>query len=82
MDDFFRDSEYEASYEEVDLQPLLYQDDVARLSMDLESAQMGNDRMENMAETKLLDYNLEKSCFIVIGDEKSRQKIHLIFWVI
>jgi hypothetical protein len=37
---------------------------------------MGNDRMENMAETKLLDYNLEKSCFIVIGDEKSRQKIN------
>ena len=76
VDDFFRDSEYEASYEEVDLQPLLYQDDVARLSMDLESAQMGNDRMENMAETKLLDYNLEKSCFIVFGDKKSRQNIN------
>ena len=76
VDDFFRDSEYEATYEEVDLQPLLYQDDVARLSMDLESAQMGNDRMENMAETKLLNYNLEKSCFIVFGDRKARQKIN------
>ena len=57
VNDFFCDSEYEVNYGEVALQPLLYQDDEARLSTDLESVQMGNTRMEALAETKLLDYN-------------------------
>ena len=73
--DMFHDSEYEVSYGDVDLRPLLYQDDVARLAHDIESAQMGNDKMETMAETKLLDFNLDKSCFIVVGNKKKRQEI-------
>ena len=60
MNDFFKDSEYEVSYVPVPIQPILYQDDVARMSLDLESAQMGNNKMEALAETKLLDYNLDK----------------------
>ena len=75
VDDFFRDSEYEVNYGELSLQPLLYQDYVARLANDLESAQMGNNRMETMAETKLLDFNLDKSCFILMVDKKSRQEL-------
>ena len=51
MKDFFSDSEYEVSYGELQLQPVLYQDDVARLSLDIESTQMGNNKMETMAET-------------------------------
>ena len=39
--------------------------------------QMGNTRMEDLAETKLLDYNLHKSCFVVIGRKKSRQEIQV-----
>ena len=31
-----------------------------------------NDKMEAMAESKLLDYNLDKSCFIIIGKIKAR----------
>ena len=69
-------SEYEVSYAELVIQPLLYQDDVARLSTDLESVQMGNTRMEALAETKLLDYNLKNSCFVVIGNKKTRQDIN------
>jgi hypothetical protein len=75
VNDFFHDSEFEVNYGGVALQPLLYQDDVARLSTDLESVQMGNNKMEALAETKLLNYNLEKSCFIVIGKKKPRQKM-------
>jgi hypothetical protein len=75
VNDFFCDSEYEVNYGEVVIQPLLYQDDVARLSMDLESVQMGNNKMEALADTKLLDYNLDKSCFVVIGKEKPRKVI-------
>ena len=72
VNDFFHDSEYEVSYGNVDLQPLLYQDDVARLSLDIETTQMGNNKMEVMAETKLLNYNLEKSCYIVFGTKSVR----------
>ena len=73
--DFFSDSEYEVSYGELQLQPVLYQDDVARLSLDIESTQMGNDKMETMAETKLLNFNMEKSCYIVFGSKTSRNTI-------
>ena len=38
VNEFFHDSEYEISYGKVPLQPILYQDDVARMSLDLESA--------------------------------------------
>ena len=75
VQDFFHNSEYEVSYGDVRLQPILYQDDVARLSLDLESTQMGINKMEAMAETKLLNFNLEKSCFIVFGNKKSRKEI-------
>ena len=70
VNDFFRDSEYEVSYGELSLQPLLYQDDMARRANDLESARMGNNRMETMAETKLLDFNLKKSYFIIYGGQE------------
>ena len=33
---------------------------------------MGNDKVEAMAETKLLDFNLEKSCIIIIGQGKKK----------
>ena len=46
---------------------------MARMSLDIESAKRGNDRMENMAETKLLNFNVEKSCYIVIGNKKTRK---------
>ena len=77
--DFFADSEYEVSYGDVVLFPALFQDDVSRFCLDPVSAQMGNDRMEAMAETKLLDYNQEKSCFIIIGKGKERTRLEAEF---
>ena len=58
---FFKNSVEETSYFSVRLQPLLYQDDVARIASTVKSAQSGNRKMEVIAETKLLDYNYEKS---------------------
>ena len=71
--DFFADSEYEVSYGDVALSPTLFQDVVSRLCEDPVSLQMGNDRMEAMAETKLLDFNMDKSCIIVIGKKKIKK---------
>ena len=75
MRDFFKTSEYEISYGDVQLSPTLFQDDVSRMCLDPVSAQMANDRMEAMAETKLLDFNIDKSCIIIIGRGKARQEI-------
>ena len=43
-----------------------------RIFLDLEEAQTGNYKIEALAETKLLNYNLDISCFIVIGKVKAR----------
>ena len=51
VQDFFHDSKYDVSYGDVQLKPILYQDNVARLSLDLEATQMGINKMETMAET-------------------------------
>ena len=70
--DFFKDSEDEIHYLGIPLGPLLFQDDVARLSLTVESAQNGNERMMNVAETKLLNFNQQKSCFAIFGSERRR----------
>ena len=72
---FFCSSDSEVSYGPVKLAPVLFQDDIARLTLNIKSAQQGNKRMEAMAETKLLDYNLEKSSFMIIGNQISKKKI-------
>ena len=59
--DFFDSSEHEVHYQDLPLAPLLFQDDIARLSLSVQSAQFGNDVMRSVAESKLLDFNIEKS---------------------
>ena len=73
--EFFAKSEYEVSYGNVPLRPIIYQDDIARLSGDINKAQKGNDKLEALAETKLLDFNKDKSCFIVIGKGKNKNQL-------
>ena len=71
----FDDSENEVMYLDLKINPCLFQDDVARLAESLNSVREGNKRLENMAETKLLDYNIEKSNSIIIGTKKFRRSI-------
>ena len=73
----FKNSPYEIGYAGTMLQPLLFQDDVSRLSLDPEAAQMGNVKMEAVMESKLLDFNLDKSCFLVIGNKQSKVEINM-----
>ena len=54
VEDYFGGSEDEVCYAGVRLQPLFFQDDISRLANDPA-------RLEVMAETKLLHFNLEKS---------------------
>ena len=70
--DFFKDSEDEVDYLGIPLAPLLFQDDVVRLSLSVSAAQARNRRMMNVAETKLLNFNQQKSCFAIFGSERRR----------
>ena len=54
----------------------LFQDDVVRLAESVYYAQCGNDKMEDLAETKLFDYILENSCFVVMGSKKARSEVN------
>ena len=69
----FKDSENEAEYVDLKVGPVLFQDDIGRLSENIKSAQEGNNKIEDMAEKKLLDFNLDKSCVIIIGSRKFRR---------
>ena len=72
---FFKTSRDELSYGENKLQPLLFQDDIARLATSVWGAQVGNNKMETVMETKLLDFNLDKSCVIVMGSTAKKIEI-------
>ena len=73
--DFFKDSEDEVDYLGIPLAPLLFQDDVVRLSLSVSAAQARNRRMMNVAETKLLNFNPQKSCYATFGTERRRLEI-------
>ena len=68
--DFLSNSEYEVSYGPLVLHPIQLLDDVSRFSYDPTSAQMGNDKIEALAETKLLNYNLQKTVVIIMGKKR------------
>ena len=72
---FFKHSQDDLSYREGKLQPLLFQDDISRLSTSVKGAQEGNNKMEAVMESKLLDFNLDKSCVIIMGPKEKKELI-------
>ena len=71
----FQTSNYEISYCDIRLQPLIFQDDISRLSSSPRNAQAGNIFVEACMEAKLLDLNTHKLCFIILGNDKTVQPI-------
>lgn len=65
----------EKKYGEVVVNPILFQDDIFDPSNSVNAAQLSNDKMERMAESKLLTYNLDKCSYIIVGDIKARKKL-------
>ena len=57
------------------MNPQSYVDDVMRLAESVESAQYGNDAMEKMVKSKVLEFNLDKSTFVIIGNKKARKAL-------
>ena len=75
MSSFCKGSETETNYGNVEIRPILFQDDISRMAQNISDAQEGNDRLETLTETKLLDFNLDKSVFLIVGKERNRCKI-------
>ena len=70
----FEDSDKEVTYFELKLSPQSFMDDIMRLAENVESAQYGNDAMEDMINRKVLKSNIEKSDYVIIGN-KTRRKL-------
>ena len=68
---YFKNSNYEPSYAHIRLQPFIYQDDLARCSLNVKSARAGNQFIETLMETKLLDLHSDKSCYVLVGSSNS-----------
>merc|ERR1711954_533391 len=69
----FKDSRDEACYASLVLGPMLYVDDLFRIAPSVGSAHAGLKKMEQLAESKGLDYNLTKTSYIVIGNKKEKE---------
>ena len=55
--------------------PMIFQDDVLKVSDGIESANDANKKMMNVIESKLLTLNYEKTNYVVLGDKKARKKL-------
>ena len=62
-------------YEDIVMNPMLYQDDCTNLADNIDDAQKSNDLMVELLETKPLTLNQDKSKFLLAGDKKKRQKL-------
>ena len=51
-------------------------DDIARMAASRDAAQYANNLLETLIRKKSLQFNLEKSGFLVMGNTKARKKLH------
>ena len=72
---YFEDSTEEICYGKVKLGPLLYQDDIVRITTSRSAAQNGLNRMSNTMDSKLLDINTDKSVHLIIGNGEKKQNL-------
>ena len=73
--EYFEDSNDEISYGGVRLQPLPFQDNIMKSSKDVLSTQVGNIKLAAMLEEKGLEAHPDKTCFIVCGGNKYKEKV-------
>ena len=72
----FAQSDVEVIYKTLTLSPQSFMDDIMRMAESILSAQIGNNLMEDLMMQKCLEFNLDKSCFVLMGTKKQRKKFH------
>ena len=75
VEEVFKDSEEEITYGGEPLQPFIFVDDILRACLTVESLIKGNILMEEVMEGKLLDFNVAKSNYMIIGSNKLRKPL-------
>ena len=73
VEDKFKESEKEVLYYGIKLLPQRYMDDVLRGAENVHNAQHGNNLMEEMINEKLLEFNISKSTYTLLGSKTSRR---------
>ena len=71
---FNSDDESEKYYKDC-YHPVIFMDDLGKVSKNLKDAQDANHKMEDLMESKGLDLNEDKSVCMVIGENKARKKL-------
>ena len=72
---YFSGSRDEVNYGTIRLQPLVFQDDVARLAFDVRSAQAGNYKLSFVMNEKQLKVHPDKTGFIAVGSKQFQDGI-------
>ena len=75
LNGYFQGSVDEICYGGVRLQPLAFQDDIARLTTDMHKASVGNVKMEYLMKEKQLEVHPDKTGYIVMGTKGYRDQI-------
>ena len=65
----------DVKYSDIELKPMLFQDDVLAPNKTPESAQRTNNKIVDLMESKLLDLHRDKSCYIVAGEKGAKMKM-------
>ena len=73
--DYFDGSRDETTYGSVRLQPMAFQDDILRLTVDVRSAQAGNIKLSCLMEDKQLECHPDKTGFVVMGESKYKKEV-------
>ena len=71
---YFGDGGEDLEYGEVSVEPLAYQDDIMKGSKDVMAAQAGNTKLAAMLKDKGLDAHPDKTCFLICGSKKFKEK--------
>ena len=72
---YFCGSVDEIHYGSIRFQPLVFQDDVARMASDLRAAQAGNSKLSFVMKEKQLKVHPDKTGFITIGTKDFQEKM-------
>ena len=72
---YFQDSKDESSYGSVRIQPQSFQDDLLRVAPTLESARVGNIKLNRMLSERLLKCHPKKTCFVLMGTKKYKERV-------
>ena len=73
LDRYFLGSGDEMHYGNVRLQPLAFQDDIARMARNVNEAVVGNIKMESMMKEKQLEVHPDKTGYIVLGSRTFKE---------